>query len=191
MCCLSSLLLLRPRVTPCREAADALYDKAKLYNSAADVLTTAAQDDIKGKGDKASYRKNIEEANKLRQLAKAAIEEAQRVSWAANNNRSSVWEVDLHGLGVTKAIAQFAKQFKALQLLEHPGGVLFRVIVGQGKHSEDKVPKIKLGILQYMEEQSQMAQEETGKPWGITWQVDPTNPGVINVHIPADTESEA
>jgi hypothetical protein len=101
-----------------------------------------------------------------------------------------VWEVDLHGLGVTKAVAKFERQFRSLRGMDHPGGVVFRVIVGRGLHSEGNIPKIKLGILQYMTEQGEAAAAEEGKPWGVTWGVHPTNPGVINVHIPADADEE-
>lgn len=184
-CCF--LLAPPPQIQPItnRATADKLFKTAnRLYDSAG-ILVIAAQQDLK-QHDRAGYDAKMEEVRNLRAQAGAAIDEAQRIAWSANNARSTVWDVDLHGLSVSRAIAQFAKQFKGLQSMEHPGGVLFRVIVGQGKHSEDKVPKIKLGILKYLQEEQEMVEGTTGKPWGITWEVDPTNPGVINVRLPAD-----
>ena len=124
----------------------------------------------------------------LRRQARLAHEQAQRIAWAANNSaRTNAWEVDLHSLSVTKAVAKFASQFNCLRGMDHPGGVVMRVITGKGLHSEGNIPKIKLGIQQFLAEQAEAEQAANGgAPWGITWEVDPVNQGIINVHIPAD-----
>jgi len=171
-----------------KAATDALYEKATKCNELAQVLMTAAQGELKA-GNTERFRDYSDRANAQRKAAKEAIEEAQRVAWSANNQRSNCWEVDLHGLPVAKAIAQFEKQFRALQAMGHPGGVVFRVIVGKGKHSEGNVPKIKLGILQYLEEESKAALEKTGSPWDVSWEVDPGNPGVLNVPLPPEGDA--
>jgi hypothetical protein len=82
--------------------------------------------------------------NELRKAAMAAHDNAQRFAWRINNaSRTNSWSVDLHGLGVPHAIAKFEKQFRCLQGMEHPGGIVMHVCVGKGLHSEGNVPKIK------------------------------------------------
>lgn len=82
--------------------------------------------------------------NELRKAAMAAHDNAQRFAWRINNmSRTNSWAVDLHGLGVPHAIAKFEKQFRCLQGMDHPGGIVMHVCVGKGLHSEGNVPKIK------------------------------------------------
>jgi DNA-nicking Smr family endonuclease len=122
----------------------------------------------------------------MRAESRAAFDEAQKLSWRANNARSQCWEVDLHGLGHVQALAKFTQLLSMLRGMDHPGGVLFRVVVGQGHHSEGNVPKIKHGVLQYLAEQGAREEEASGgAPWAVTWEVGPANAGVINVMIPA------
>jgi hypothetical protein len=78
----------------------------------------------------------------------------------------------------------FVKTLETLQALEHPGGVLYRVIVGKGNHSPDNVPVVKPKVLQYLQERADGVLQETGQPWEVTWEVDPGNGGVVLVHIP-------
>jgi hypothetical protein len=139
----------------------------------------------------ATYEEFRAQGLDLRRQAKAAHEEAQRIAWSANNsNRTNTWDVDLHGLSVTKAVAKFASQFTCLRGMDHPGGVVMRVITGKGLHSEGNIPKIKNGIQQFLQEQAAAEQESSGKPWGVTWEVDPVNQGIINVHIPAEAAGQ-
>jgi hypothetical protein len=148
------------------------------------VYVSSAQQMLQ-QGDETGARKQLADADKCRADSRAAFEEAQALSWRSNNTRSNCWEIDLHGLSPPRALDKFVQQLAVLQMMDHPGGVLFRVIVGQGHHSENNVPKIKLGVLQYLQEQGQrVLEDQGGVPWGVSWQVDPSNPGVINVHIP-------
>jgi DNA-nicking Smr family endonuclease len=53
------------------------------------------------------------------------------------------WKIDLHGQSAAKATEMFVNQLECLIRMNQPGGILFKVIVGQGHHSEGNVPKIK------------------------------------------------
>jgi DNA-nicking Smr family endonuclease len=155
------------------------------------VLMTAAQAMLADNND-AGYREQKAAADRLRAESRAAFDEAQRLSWSANNTAQQTWQVDLHGLGTSVALRKFVSQFSGLEAMAsgHPGGVLYQVITGKGKHSEDNVPKIKLGVLQYLEERAEAVMQETGRRWGVSWQVDPCNEGVVNVYIPGCSEEE-
>jgi len=181
----------RAAAAAAKEATDELYRTADKCNKHADIMFTAAQDKL-NEGDRATYEEFRAQGLDLRRQAKAALEEAQRIAWSANNsNRTNTWDVDLHGLSVTKAVAKFASQFTCLRGMDHPGGVVMRVITGKGLHSEGNIPKIKNGIQQFLQEQAAAEQESSGNSWGVTWEVDPVNQGIINVHIPADAAGQA
>ncbi|KAF6256254.1 hypothetical protein COO60DRAFT_1530230 [Scenedesmus sp. NREL 46B-D3] len=175
-----------------RAAADKLYTKSRTLNQGAIVLMTAAQAML-AEHDEEGYREKKAAAEQLRAESRAAFDEAQRLSWSANNKAQQTWQVDLHGLGTSVALRKFVSQFSGLEAMAsgHPGGVLYQVITGKGKHSEDNVPKIKLGVMQYLMERGEAVMEETGRPWGVSWQVDPCNEGVVNVYIPGCSEEEA
>lgn len=167
----------------CREAADRLYAKSKTLQTAATVYMTAAQA-LLADNDMQGYKDKKAAADKVRAESKAAFEEAQRLSWSANNKAQQTWQADLHGLAVHVALRKFVSQFEMLAAMDCPGGVLYKVIVGKGKHSEDNVPKIKLGVLQYLEEKAEQVLGETGEPWPVQWQIDPCNEGLLCVYIP-------
>lgn len=169
-----------------------LYAQAARYTSAANIFLTAAQELLRAK-DKAGYEDKIRAAREAQAKAQAARDQAAKVSWTANNQRSAEWLVDLHGLSVPVAMSRFVGQFELLQKMDHPADVVFRVIVGQGHHSENNVPRIKLNVMQYLMEQAERVQaEQGGKPWRVSWEVDPTNPGVIIITIhPRQDEGEA
>lgn len=60
-----------------------------------------------------------------------------------NNSQMNQWSVDLHGLSVPEALTKFEKQFRCLEGMDHPGGIVMNACVGKGKHSEGNVPKVK------------------------------------------------
>jgi hypothetical protein len=41
-----------------------------------------------------------------------------------------------------------------------------------------------LQVLLYLKEKTEQALAATGEPWHITYEVDPTNAGCIDIHIP-------
>lgn len=179
---------------------DALYEKSRNFNTTYRVFMEAAQA-ARREGATQEYAAHLKTALDAKKQAAAAQEEAERIAWSTNNASSQFFQIDLHGLGVRKAVATFERRFCGLQGLQHPGGVHFRVIVGKGLHSEGNVPKIKHGILQYMEERKAAAEAAAAsggggqqQPWGVTWGVDPANEGAIDVFIPAssggDSDSE-
>lgn len=176
---------------PCRAAADKLYTKSRTLSQGATVLLTAASA-LLAEGNDAGYREKKAAADKLRAESLAAFDEAQRLSWSANNTAQQAWQVDLHGLGTSVALRKFVAQFSGLEAMAagHPGGVLYSVITGKGKHSTDNVPKIKLGVLQYLQERAEAVLQQTGRPWAVRWQVDPSNEGLVNVYIPGCSEEE-
>jgi DNA-nicking Smr family endonuclease len=162
-----------------------------MLNKGATVLMTAASS-LLAEGNEEGYREKKAAADKLRAESLAAFDEAQRLSWSANNKAQQAWQVDLHGLGTSVALRKFVSQFSGLEAMAsgHPGGVLYQVITGKGKHSEDNVPKIKLGVLQYLQERGDAVLQQTGEPWAVSWQVDPCNEGCVNVYIPGCSEEE-
>ncbi|WIA09664.1 hypothetical protein OEZ85_009050 [Tetradesmus obliquus] len=174
-----------------KAAADKLYTKSRTLSQGATVLLTAASA-LLAEGNDAGYREKKAAADKLRAESLAAFDEAQRLSWSANNTAQQAWQVDLHGLGTSVALRKFVAQFSGLEAMAagHPGGVLYSVITGKGKHSTDNVPKIKLGVLQYLQERAEAVLQQTGRPWAVLWQVDPSNEGLVNVYIPGCSEEE-
>ncbi|KAF8073219.1 Abcb9 [Scenedesmus sp. PABB004] len=160
-----------------KEAADKLYERSRTLSNAAQVYMTAAQA-LLAAGDAAGFRAKKDAADAARAGSKAAWDEAQRLSWSANNAAEQEWTVDLHGLGTSVALRKFAVQFDGLSAMDSPGGIRYKVVTGKGKHSEGNVPRIKLGVLQFLEERrAAEVAAAGGRPWAVTWEVDPSNEG--------------
>lgn len=174
---------------PCRDVADQLYTKSKSLIAASQVHLTAAQAMLDA-GNMEGYRQKKQAADKARMEGRAAFEEANRLSWAANNKTMQSWSTDLHGLGTTVAMRRFVDTLQSLLSMDSPGGVVYHVVTGKGKHSDDNVPKIKLNVLKYLEERANQVLADTGKPWVVTWRIDPSNEGCVQVHIPGSGDSQ-
>ncbi len=66
----------------------------------------------------------------------------------------------------------------------HPGGVIFSIVVGKGLHSTANVPRLKPAIWGMLEDMRHEAEWRHGRPWHITYRMQPGNDGTIEVHIP-------
>lgn len=95
-------------------------------------------------------RQLLAEITELKKKHKERMAEASAKAFQLHNPDCKVWDIDLHGQSVPKAMDRFVKQLNCLIDMEQPGGILFKVIVGQGHHSEDNVPKIKNQVGQWL-----------------------------------------
>lgn len=78
--------------TPPREKADRLYAQHSTLQSAAHVYMAAAQA-LLVRGDKDGSRAKRAAAERARADAQAALQEAERLTWSANNNERKTWQV--------------------------------------------------------------------------------------------------
>jgi hypothetical protein len=88
-------------------------------------------------------RRLLAEYNELKKKYKASRAEVDAQCALLANPDCMEWKLDLHGQSAATATAMFVNQLDCLIGMKQPGGILFKVIVGQGRHSEDNVPKIK------------------------------------------------
>jgi hypothetical protein len=71
----------------------------------------------------------------------------------------------------------------------HPGGVIFTIVVGKGLHSPANVPRLKPAVLDLLEDMRRAAEWRSGRPWHITYRIQPGNEGAIEVHMPGPQEA--
>lgn len=166
----------------CRAEVDKLYTRSKSLIKASELYMVMAQVRLKA-GDFAGFKTKKAAAEKAKAEGRALFEQAQRVSWSANNPQQQALRIDLHGQGTSRALQRFVEQLNVILHLDSPGGIQLLVITGKGNHSEGNVGKIKLNVLKYLEERAMQVRAQSGTPWRVKWQIDPSNEGCIVVTI--------
>jgi DNA-nicking Smr family endonuclease len=99
-------------------------------------------------------------------------EKAARRYYAARNTVEISDKIDVHGLRPREA---FDRIERTIIKASCEGKSIVRVIVGKGLHSVNRQPTLKPAVQREMQR------------LGLTCEVDPRNPGILNVSIPRST----
>ncbi|CAA7261769.1 unnamed protein product [Cyclocybe aegerita] len=154
---------------------------SKLY-SRADELRQKARDDEKTRARLEEQRKVAEMEGRTMDalLLKVKVrdmdiesqrlhEKAARRYFASRNTLEISNKIDVHGLRPREA---FDRIERAIIQASKEGKSVVRVIVGKGLHSANKQPTLKPAVLRELQRQK------------IPCEIDPRNPGVLNITLP-------
>lgn len=150
-------------------SASAEHEEVRAHQAAKEASAAAAAAAYAA-GDSSSARQLSSAAKAHKAAASAARRRASASSFHANNAEIlNTFKVDLHGLSVEDAIIVLDRHLKLLGRLQHPGGVLLRVVTGVGKHSSEGKAKILPAVVQHLAE------------GGHLFDTEECNPGVVRV----------
>ncbi|GBF89088.1 hypothetical protein Rsub_01805 [Raphidocelis subcapitata] len=163
--------LKRMSMTELRQLQDELHSKSGAhFQSWRDLMTQAQEKLLEGReGLFESLRRRADAERAQSNDYKA---EANRVAnYASNLDKVNEWCKDVHGMTRRGALETVAETIRHIEALAGSGGVVLRLIVGQGNHSRDKQPVIKPAVLEHL--------EMTGQ----RYEMEPGNDGVVLVYF--------
>jgi Smr domain len=122
-------------------------------------------------GNHASARHHALIAHRHASAFLAARQRSSAAAFHAHNAAIlNTFKLDLHGMHVKEAVTVLKKYIEGLGALQHPGGVLLKIVTGFGRHST--VPgraKVLPAVVQYLAEV------------GVLFDVEEENPGMVRV----------
>ncbi|KAF7783000.1 hypothetical protein Agabi119p4_2376 [Agaricus bisporus var. burnettii] len=150
-----------------------LRNEAKKYYG----LMIEARDESKiarDQGNRARARELSSKRTEYSDLMESYHEQASEWIFYQLNRNNDPGEVDLHGLYVKEAIPRVERKLKEARARGAPS---IRFIVGQGRHSDDGIPKLKPAIENLIRES------------GLSSRIEQFNPGALIVDFDSHSES--
>lgn len=125
----------------------------------------------KSAGNHTSARAHARTAHHHASAFLAARQRSSAAAFHAHNAAIlNIFKLDLHGMHVKEAVTVLEKYVEGLGRLQHPGGVLLKVVTGFGRHSA--IPgraKVLPAVVEYLAEA------------GMLFDVEEENPGMVRV----------
>ncbi len=125
----------------------------------------------KSAGNHAAARAHALTAHRHSSASVRARQRSSRAAFHAHNSGIlNTFKLDLHGMHVKEAVNKLKQYVEGLAGLQHPGGILLKVVTGFGQHSQ--IPgraKVLPAVVEYLAEA------------GVLFDVEEENPGMVRV----------